>query len=256
MDGRPIISLIYFHLLLCPDSSATLSRPWGALHPLHWQNRFVWSNPDPAYTNRSWRVSMALFVLLGKLVALPNHCPWQRAVMSSLSSKTFLAPCSCEWLRSEGMRATYCCYTCLFTMASGLEYSLIVCRDLRLGLWSHPNSLSSLASVLSFISELVIALARNWLSSLIKAFEIFFSPKYSYQLAVNSQSRWTSHIIRSVAIMPAYIDLTCSRVQGHCLPVTVDYIHNHQPLEESLETTISPFTNKDSKTGWLSDFGL
>lgn len=56
--------------------------------------------------------------------------------------------------------------------------------------------------------------------------------------------------------MPTYIDLMYSSVQGTFTPITVDYAHNNHPHEESQETIISLFTNKDYKTGWLSDFCL
>lgn len=56
--------------------------------------------------------------------------------------------------------------------------------------------------------------------------------------------------------MPTYIDLMYSSEQGTFTPITADYTHNNQLHKESLETIISPFTNKDSQTGWLSDFGL
>ena len=38
-----------------------------------------------------------------------------------------------------------------------------------------------------------------------------------------------------------------SSVQGTFTPITVDYAHNNHPHEESQETIISRFTNKDSK---------
>lgn len=47
-----------------------------------------------------------------------------------------------------------------------------------------------------------------------------------------------------------------SSVQGTFTPITADHTHNKQCHEDSLRTIISPFTNKDSKTGWLSDFGF
>lgn len=42
----------------------------------------------------------------------------------------------------------------------------------------------------------------------------------------------------------------------HFLILTSDYTHNNQPHKESLETIINPFTNNDSETGQLTDFGF
>lgn len=100
-----------------------------------------------------------------------------------------------------------------------------------------PHSPSGFAFLLSFISELITALAL--ISTLIKAYKVFFLPKHSYQHSVNSQRRWTSHVSRSSAIMPIYIDLMYSSVQGTFTPITVGYTYNNQPHEGSLYTIIS-----------------
>lgn len=176
-------------------------------------------------TNTSWGVSTALFVLLGRLEVLPWHLPPRRAVLPFGFSEPF-------WL---------------FTVVNG--------RTLRV--WCHlpfppcewitvhpprilgpeavattaPQSPSSFAYLLSFISELIIVLAR--MSILIKAYTIFFLPKDLYQHS-NSQRRWTPHVSRSTAIMPIYIDFMYSSVQGTFTPITVDYTYDNQPHEESL----------------------
>lgn len=135
-------------------------------------------------------------------------------------------------------------HTGLFTIVNGSEHDLMASRDLRLWLQVTPLSLQPCFSLLSFISELIIALARNLMSILIKASEFFFCHNIHIN-TVNSQRRWTSHI-SSIMIVPTYIDLTYSTVQGIFTSITTDCTHTNQAYGESLDTVIILFTDKDS----------